>query len=125
MKKLILILALALGGCASLQSTYDVISGATVTPQQVYLARNAFDTVEVTATNYITYCKVHPTTPGCSKTAIAQLIPAVRSGRVARNNLVQFQKSNPTAGSPSNLYNVLITATNTIQQIQSIYKVQQ
>lgn len=125
MKKVILILALSLGGCAGLQTAYNVASGVTVTPQQVYLARNAFDTVEVTATNYIVFCKRKPATPGCSKAAIAQLIPAVRSGRVARNNLVQFQKDNPNANAPSNAYNVLVTATNTVQQIQAIYRVNQ
>lgn len=122
MKKIILILALALGGCANLSNAYNVVTGATVTSQQVYLARNAFDTVEVTGTNYIVFCKTKPATPGCSKSAITQLIPAIRSGRVARSNLTQFQKDNPTSDAPAKFYNTLVAATNTIQQIQFIYR---
>ena len=90
MKKLIAIavLALSLGGCANFQNAWGIVSGATVSPVAVYVARNSFDAAEVSATNYIVFCKVHPATYGCSKVAIARLIPAVRSGRVARNNLI-------------------------------------
>lgn len=126
MKKFIVIVALALSvaGCANLQNAWNVMTGVSVSPTAIYVARNSFDAVEVTATNYIVFCKVHPATVGCSKTAIAQLIPAVRSGRVARNNLTQFQKDNPGALGPTGLYNALVTATNTIQTIESQYNVQ-
>jgi len=128
MKKLLLIatLALSLGGCAGLQSFYNVTTSAVngASPTAIYVARNSFDAVEVTATNYIVYCKVHPSTPGCSKTAIAKLIPAVRSGRIARTNLVQWQKQNPPGTwGPIGMYNTLTTATATLQQISAQYNI--
>ena len=114
-------LALSLGGCANFQNAWGIVSGATVSPVAVYVARNSFDAAEVSATNYIVYCKVHPATYGCSRVAIAKLIPAVRSGRVARSNLTQFQKNNPGALGPSGLYNALNAATSTIQAISAQY----
>lgn len=123
MRKLIIALTLTLSvaGCANFQNTWGIVSGATVSPTAVYVARNSFDAAEVSATNYIVFCKVHPATYGCSKTAIAKLIPAVRSGRVARNNLTQFQKDNPGVLGPVGLYNALNSATNTIQAISLQY----
>ena len=118
-----LTLALSLGACANLQNAYNTVTGASVSPDTVYVARNAFDALEVTSTNYIRYCTVHRNASGCYDQAIKQLIPAVRSGRVARNNLTQFQKDNPGALGPSGLYNALVTATNTLQQIQSQYNI--
>ena len=116
-------LALSLGGCAQLDRTWGTITGATVSPTAVFVARNTFDALEATATNYIVYCKVHPRQQGCSKTAIAQLIPAVRSGRVARNNLVQFQKDHPGQLGSTGLYDSFVAATNTLQQISVQYNI--
>lgn len=125
MKKLLipLVLALALGACANLQNAYSTITGASVSPEMVYVARNSFDALEVTATNYIRYCTSHRGGTGCSDTAIKSLIPAVRSGRVARNNLTQFQKDNPGALGPAGLYNALVTATNTLQAVENQYNI--
>ena len=125
MRKIVLALtlALSLGGCANLQNAYGTLTGATVSPTAVYVARNSFDAVEVTATNYIVYCKVHPAQYGCSRQAIADLIPAVRSGRVARGNLTQFQKSHPGQLGPVGLYDALIAATNTLQAIATQYNI--
>lgn len=124
MKRFIpLLLVLSLGGCASFTNAWNTATGASVSPQAVYVARNSFDVIEVTATNYIVFCKVHPVTVGCSKTAIAKLIPAVRSGRVARSNLTQFQKNNPGVLGTTGLYNALVAATNTVQAIATQYNI--
>ena len=125
MKKLLLIIAvsLSLSGCANFQNAWGIVTGATVSPTAVYIARNSFDALEATATNYISYCKVHPTTPGCSKTAIAKLIPAVRAGRVARTNLTQFQAAHPDQLGTSGLYDALVSATNTLQAIATQYNI--
>lgn len=125
MKKIILaaLLALTLSGCANVQNAWNLFTGATVSPQAVYIARNSFDALEATATNYIVFCKVHPRTVGCSKDAIARLIPAVRSGRVARNNLTQYQKSHPDQLGPTGLYDALVDATNTLQAIATNYNI--
>ena len=124
MKRLIpFVLVLVLAGCANIQNAYDTLTGTVVSPTAVYVARNSFDAVEVTATNYIVYCKVHPAQVGCSKSAIAQMIPAVRAGRVARNNLVAFEVAHPGALGPTGLYDALTAATNTLQAIQAQYHI--
>ena len=125
MKKIVLglVLALSLGACASLQNTIDKITGATISPQAVYLAENSFDAIEVTATGYLRICHAKMTTPGCSSTAIAQVIPAVRSGRIARSNLDSFMKAHPDALGASGLYDALVTATNTLQSVSTTYNI--
>ena len=125
MRKIVLGLALALGlgACANIDNAYNTITGATVSPAAVYIARNSFDTLEVTSTNYIRYCTAHRGAVGCNATAIKQIIPAVRSGRVARNNLIQFQKDNPGALGPTGLYNALVAATNTLSEVQTQYNI--
>ena len=124
MKKLItFVLFLSLAGCANLQNDFSIITGASVSPTAVYVARNSFDALEITATNYIVFCKRNPATVGCSKTAIAKIIPAVRAGRVARANIVQFQKDHPGQLGTTGLYDALVTATNTLQGIASQYNI--
>ena len=127
MKKLLFSFAivLSLAGCASIQNAYDTLNGTSVSPTAVYVAANAFDAVEVTATNYLRLKKCSTTSgPVCrSPVATAQIIPAVRSGRVARTNLENFMAQNPGALGPVGLYNALITATATLQAVVSQYHV--
>jgi len=126
MKRLIpLILVLALGGCAQLTNAYDTLTGVTVSPTAVYVAANAFDAVEVTATNYLKLPKCTGANgPVCrNPTATAQIIPAVRAGRVARTNLESFMAQNPGALGPTGLYNALTSATATLQAIVSQYNI--
>ena len=127
MNKIIIALALAFGiaGCASIQNAYDTLNGTTVSPTAVYVAANAFDAVEATATNYLRLKKCSTTSgPVCrDPSATAKIIPAVRSGRVARTNLEQFMKDNPGALGPVGLYNALTTATSTLQSIVAQYHV--
>lgn len=125
MKKLlpILLLALSLGGCAQLTNAWNVVTGSSVNPEAVYIAENAFDTVEATATNYLIYCKTHRSQSVCAQSAINQVIPAVRAGRVARTNLDQFMKDNPGALGPSGLYNALTAATATLKAILAQYSI--
>ena len=120
-----LTIVLSLAGCASIQNVYDTLNGTTVSPTAVYVAANAFDAVEATATNYLRLHKCTATSgPVCrSPTATAQIIPAVRAGRVARTNLENFMQQNPGALGPVGLYNALTTATNTLQAIVSQYRV--
>lgn len=125
MKRIIIALALtlSLGACANLQNVWNTVTGATVSPQAVYIAENAFDALEVTATGYLKICHADMATPGCSKTAIAQIIPAVRSGRVARTNLNAFMKAHPDALGATGLYDALVTATNTLQSVSTQYNI--
>jgi hypothetical protein len=114
-----LAIALALAGCSALST----LEGTTVSPTAMIVAVNAFDGVESTATNYIRYCTPKPQSVGCSATAIQQLVPAIRSGRIARNNLEGFVQQNPGALGPVGLYNALTAATQTLSQIEATYNV--
>ena len=127
MKKLLLVgaIALSLAGCAQLTNVWDTLNGTTVSPTAVYVAANAFDAVEATATNYLKLQKCTSSSgPVCrNAAATAQIIPAVRAGRVARTNLENFMAQNPGALGPVGLYNALTAATTTLQAIVSQYKV--
>jgi hypothetical protein len=129
MKRLIpvLLLALALAGCASNPFTkvWSTITSATVDPTTVVVASNSFDALEATATNYLKLVRCNGTNgPVCrNPAATAKIIPAVRSGRVARNNLEQFLKDNPGQLGPSGLYNALVASINTLQGVYTTYNV--
>ena len=119
----VILFALSLGACANLQNAWNTVTGATVSPQAVYLAENGYDALEVTAKNYLHICRTAPKTPGCSAEAISKVIPAVRAGRVARTNLDAFMKAHPDALGASGLYDALISATNTLQSIATTYNI--
>lgn len=128
---LLLALAIPLGGCSTVNSIGSAYSAATsvkVTKTQVYVAANAFDAVEVTATNYVRLptCKTGQTflADQCStKVAISKLVPAIRAGRAARNNLEAFAKDHPGEIGASGLYAALTTAISTIKTVLSAYGV--
>jgi hypothetical protein len=119
------LLALALSGCAAIQQDWAIVTGATVSPAAVIVAGNAFDAVEATATNYLTFCKANRTVAGCGSYVAARkaILPAVRSGRVARNNLENFLTANPGQLGPSGLYNALVTSINTLQAVAAQYNI--
>jgi|SRR6185437_14275319 len=127
MKKILLVctIALSLGACAQLQNAWNLVTTSQVSPTAVIVAANAFDAVEATATNYLRLPKCTATNgPVCrNPKATAAIIPAIRSGRVARNNLEQFMKDNPGQLGPQGLYNALTTATSTLQAIFAQYGV--
>lgn len=133
MRKLFVVAAIAvgltLGGCASqfgqkVEGVVSAITGATVSPQAVIVASNVFDGLERTATNYLRLKKCNGSTPICRDPgATKALIPAIRSGRVARNNLQQFMKDHPGQLGPSGLYDALQTSINTLQSVFAQYNV--
>jgi hypothetical protein len=133
MRKLFAIAALAcavaLGGCSTqfgqkLEGAYSAITGATVTAQSVIVASNIFDGLERTATNYLTLKKCNGSTPVCRDPGATKIIvPAVRSGRVARNNLQQFFKDHPGQLGPSGLYDALQSSISTLQQVFTQYSI--
>lgn len=127
MKKFIIIIALglSLSACASINKTYDILTGATVSPQAVIVAANTFDAIEITATRYLRLPKcISGGTPVCRDPVItAKIVPAIRSGRIARNSLEQFLVDNPGKLGPSGLYNALISSISTLQAIYNQYGV--
>ncbi len=117
MKRLIpLVLILALGGCASLQNVWSVVTGVSVSPTQIVVAGNAFDAAETSATQYLLWCKQNAANAACALSTRKSVVAAVRSGRAARNALEPYVVSG-TAG-PSALYNTLVAAINTLQASQ-------
>ena len=121
---LVLVLAFGLASCAKLTAAYNVLSGLQVTPTTVYVAANAFDVLEQTATNYLRLPKCPLATPVCSDPlAVAQIVPLIRSGRVARTNLEAFMRANPGQFGPVSLYNALTSVTSALQQIMTEYNI--
>lgn len=113
MKKLVLLLALALGGCANLQNIYTLATTATVSSSQVVIAANSFDALKATAVNYGLYCIAQKfPQPICSAANRRSVIKAVNAGTAAR---VQLEASMNTGQSAlSTVYNTLVSAVNTL-----------
>lgn len=114
MKKLALLLALALGGCANLQGIYNLATTATVPANEVVIAANAFDALKATATNYGQYCVTQKfPQPVCSAANRRAVIKSVNAGTAAR---VQLEASiNTNQPAIATVYNVLIGAVNALQ----------
>lgn len=124
-KLLVLALLLGLGGCANLQNDWNLLTSAQVTYTTVAVAANTFDALEATATAYLKLPKCSATSGSIcrSPSATAKIVPAVRSGRVARNNLEQFFATNPGALGPAGLYNALQAAITTLQSVIAQYNI--
>lgn len=131
MKKILVVIALSLtlSGCAGTRlgdfiATVQSAATGTVSPEAIYIARNAFDTVEVSATNYLLLKRCPTNAPFCrDPAATKQLIPAIRSGRDARNAASLFLKQHPNQLGTQGLYDALTTSTSTIKQILARYNV--
>lgn len=117
MKKLIAagLLALSLGGCATVKTDWAIITGASVSPTQIIVAANAYDAAEATATQFLLYCKASSPVPSyCALGTRQAVVTAVRAGRTARAGLEPYIVSG-TAG-PIALYNTLVSV---VLQLQS------
>lgn len=115
MKRILLVLSLslALAGCATLQTTWNVLTGVSASPTQILVAANAYDAGEASATQYLLYCKANPVVSYCARATRVAVISAVRAGRVTRNQLEPYIVSG-TAG-PVALYNALIATVTALQ----------
>ena len=125
MRKLLIIglLAFGLTGCAQLQNAYQVVTGAAITPEQVYVSANAFDAVEASATQYLKL-PVCGSAPCRNAGATATIVAAVRAGRLARNQLESAVNSNPTGPVNANLLATLTSSTSTLKSILSEFGAQ-
>lgn len=128
MKKFIAIglLVLSLGACTQLTNAWDALTSAQVTPTTVLVAANTFDALEATATHYLRLPRCSSISgPICRDPAATKLIiPAIRSGRVARNNLEQFFYDHPGQLGPQGLYDALQAAIATLQGVFAQYRIQ-
>lgn len=108
------LLALPLGACASLQTAWSVVTGASVSPTQIIIAANAFDAGEASATQYLLFCKATVPAPSyCALATRQAVVKAVRAGRVTRAQLEPYIVSG-TAG-PVAIYNTLIATVTQLQ----------
>lgn len=126
MRKLLIIglAALSLAGCANLQNAWVAATSSTVSPTVVIVAANSFDALEVTATNYLKLPKCTGASSVCrSPEATAKIIPAIRAGRVARNNLEQFMRDHPGQLGSQGSYDALKAAIDTLNGIFSQYSI--
>ena len=109
----VILLCLALAGCANLQGIYTLATTATVPATSVVIAANSFDALKATAINYAHYCvdQKFPQ-PVCSASNRRAVIKAVRAGTAAR---IQLEASINT-GQPAiaTVYNTLISAVNAL-----------
>ena len=125
MKRLfsVLLLTFALAGCTQLSNAWGVLTGATITPQQVYIAANAFDAVEASGTQYLRL-PVCGSLPCRNPSATNSLVASIRAGRLARNKLEAAVSASPGAPVDANLFATLTSSTTTIKAILSEFGVQ-
>jgi hypothetical protein len=111
--------------CAPLTSGLSFVTTAKVDQNSVYIARNAFLVVEAAADNYNRQRRcVGSQVIGCRLPAVtARINPAVRSGIIARNKLVQFTADHPDQIGMRGAYNALVGATDVLKAIYIQYNI--
>lgn len=126
------VLALGLGACAqftafenSVKNAVSTVTSTAVTPKDAYIAINAYDAVEATATNYNGWPRCTGSTgPVCRDPAVrAQIKKLVLAGRVARNDLKAYLRANPNSNVSVQSFSDLQAATDELQKIVNTYKI--
>ena len=112
---------LGLSGCAA----FNAITGATVSPQAASVIVNSFDASETVATAYLQLPQCATGGPvTCRKpAAVATIVPAVRSGRVARDQIMSLLNANNGGAIPVASYNTLQAAITSLQAVYSTYSI--
>lgn len=119
MKKILLVLplVLSLGACATLtqkiETAWQIVTSASVSPTQIIVAGNAFDAAKASATQYLKFCHDNSAIPACALKIRKQVVAAVRAGTTARDQLEPYVVAG-TAG-PAAIYNTLIATITTLQ----------
>lgn len=122
-------LALALsplGGCAAVSNLWNVATGQTISPRAVVVAANAFDGLEATATNYLKLptCSAQTTVLCKTQAGVNAIVPPVRAGRQARNQLEAYMLANPGQPAPVTPYQALETAVSSLTSLFTQYNAQ-
>lgn len=130
MRKIFISIALAaslasLPACTTFQKigqAIEVAGDVKVKSKTAYIAINVFNAAERSATNYL---KLPPCTGVgnlCRVKGAAEAIDAsFNAGIKARNDLRAFMKANPGTLADAGLYNTLVAATESLQNIMNIY----
>lgn len=115
-------LTLAACGDSGVGKLVSAVQGYTVQPKDMIIADNTFDVISRTGEAYIRACTAG--LPLCvSNAVVPDIISAVRSGRDARNNLKAFVRAHPGELGPTGVYDAVISANTTLQQIFTRYGV--
>ena len=125
----IVLVALSLSGCAGLQRAETTISNAVgviastkVNSKSAYVAINVFNAAERSVTAYLRLPLCNGSIPVCRVNgAAAALGPPFNAGIQARNDLRSFMRANKGTLADAGLYNTLVAATNSLQQVMAIY----
>lgn len=127
MKKLLIVaLLLSLGGCATVQRIYGVITGTSVTPLTVYVAAQTYDASVASATNYLKLplCSGQGNQVCRTQTASVAIVKAIRAGRPIRNQLeAAIDAGNGNAPVSASLLQTLLNSNQAIQQAFATYGV--
>ena len=118
-------LAASLAGCNTISQTFQLITSASVSSQYAAAEVNTFNAIEQLATGYLQLPACPPATPAgvvCRTPQVVKVIvPAVRTGRIARN---QIQTAIATANGgpiPVASYNTLASVITTLQGLYTEY----
>jgi hypothetical protein len=128
MKKLIAValLGLTLSGCTfftKVEGLYEEVSGATISPQQVYVAVNAYDAAVASAAAYFTYCRPYvnlsthkalASAPSACSDANRRLVfRGKKAGDAARRQLETYLIAGTAA--PRQIYDTLSAVITSLQ----------
>lgn len=123
---LALALLLPLCGCNTLTNAYNSLTGTSVSPQAAVVAANSFDALETAATAYLSLpaCTTTQLAACRNATATKAIVPAVRSGRTARNQIEALLQANNGAAIPAASMATLQAAIATLQSVYTQYNIQ-
>lgn len=123
MRRILIVVGLAatLGGCAEITA----LESASLTTTQVYVAANAFDAAELTATNYLKLpaCATGGASVCRNQAAVPALVATVRSGYQARQTLVAACTASTTAPNCVSAYTTVSTAVTGLQNLFTQYAI--
>ncbi len=109
-----------IGFCAAILSGCVTTQTSVISPQQLLVAGNAFDALELSAVNYLNLPLCPTGKPVCRTTTVSKsLKKAVLSARSARSKLEAFVNANPGSPIPVSLYQTVETAVVTLQNLIS------
>lgn len=118
-------LSFGVAGCSTLQTAWDVATSTKVSPAAMVIARESFNSVEIVATRYLRLKKCSAVSgPVCRDPAATRIIiPTVRNGVLARNNIKTFMLAHPGELGPSGVYDALNLATDGLKKVFADYRI--
>jgi hypothetical protein len=133
LKKLfaIVLLTVGLAGCATFQKAETTLSNAVgviastkVNSKTVYVAINVFNAAERSVTAYLRLPPCDGVLKVCRTIGAAEAIDQpFRAGIQARNDLRSYMRANKGTLADAGLYDTLVSATKSLQNIMNIYGV--